>query len=92
MDTMRRILRLAEEIEIEEVLAVGNKVGKEAERRFIEENMDAMGVPVVAYVPYDDLVGEADMKGIPTLDYYADAPAVHAVAELKDYLVDRYKP
>lgn len=92
MDTMRRILRLAEEIEIKEVLAVGNKVGNETERRFIEENMDAMGVPVVAYMPYDDAVGEADMKGIPTLDYDADAPAVRAVAELKDYLVDRYKP
>jgi len=89
---MRRILRLAEEIEIKEVLSVGNKVGNEAERRFIEENMDAMGVPVVAIVPYDDTVGEADMKGIPALDYDADAPAVRAVAELKDYLVARYKP
>lgn len=92
MDTMRRILRLAEEIEIKEVLAVGNKVGNETERRFIEENMDAMGVPVVAYVPYDDAVGEADMKGIPTIEYDSDSPAVHAVAELKDYLVARYRP
>jgi CO dehydrogenase maturation factor len=92
MDTMRRILRLAEEIEIKEVLAVGNKVDKETERRFIEKNMEAMGVPVVAYVPYDDTVGEADMKGIPALDYDADAQAVRAVAELKDYLVGRYKP
>jgi len=92
MDTMRRILRLAEEIEIKEVLAVGNKVASEAERRFIEENMDAMGVPVVAIVPYDDAVGDADMKGIPTLDYDHDAPAVRAVTELKDYLVARYKP
>jgi CO dehydrogenase maturation factor len=92
MDTVRRILRLADEIEIKEVLAVGNKVGNEAERRFIEENMKAMGVPVVAYVPYDDAVGEADMKGIPTLDYDAEAPAIRAVAELKDYLVARYKP
>jgi CO dehydrogenase maturation factor len=92
MDTMRRIIRLAEEIEIKEVLAVGNKVGSEAERRFIMENMDAMGVPVVAIVPYDAAVGEADMRGIPTLDYDAEAPAVQAVAELKDYLVSRYSP
>jgi CO dehydrogenase maturation factor len=92
MDTMRRILRLAEEIEIKEVLAVGNKVATEAERRFIMENMEAMGVPVVAIVPYDEAVGEADMKGVPTLDYDADSPAVQAVRELKDYLVARYKP
>lgn len=92
MDTMRRIIRLAEEIEIKEVLAVGNKVGREAERRFIMENMDAMEVPVVAYVPYDDAVGEADMKGVPILDYNAEAPAIQAVAELKDYLVGRYRP
>jgi CO dehydrogenase maturation factor len=92
MDTMRRILRLAEEIEIKEVLAVGNKVATEAERRFIMENMEAMGVPVIAIVPYDEAVGEADMKGVPTLDYDADSPAVQAVRELKDYLVARYKP
>ena len=74
------------------VLAVGNKVATEAERRFIAENMEAMEVPVVAIVPYDEAVGEADMKGVPTLDYDADASAIEAVKELKDYLVARYKP
>jgi CO dehydrogenase maturation factor len=92
MDTMRRILRLAEEIEIREVLAVGNKVANDAERRFIMENMEAMEVPVVSIVPFDATVGEADMKGIPTLDYDADAPAIKAVEELKDHLVGRYSP
>jgi CO dehydrogenase maturation factor len=92
MDTMRRILRLAEEIEIREVLAVGNKVANEAEKKFIIDNMEAMEVPVVSMVPYDAAVGEADMKGIPTLDYDADAPAIKAVEELKDLLVARYSP
>ncbi len=92
MDTMRRILRLAEEIQIREVLAVGNKVANDAERRFVKENMEAMEVPVMAMVPYDAAVGMADMKGVPTLEYAKDSPAVQAIGELKDYLVGRYRP
>jgi CO dehydrogenase nickel-insertion accessory protein CooC1 len=54
--------------------------------------MDELGVPVVAVIPYDEAVIDADMAGTPTLDYNAGSKAVEAVAGLKDYLVQRYKP
>jgi len=53
VDTIRRILKLAAEIEVREVLAVGNKIGGERERVFVEERMREVGVPVAAHIPYD---------------------------------------
>jgi CO dehydrogenase maturation factor len=92
VDTVRRIMRLAEEIEVKEVLAVGNKVARLKDREFIQKHMDELGVPVVAYIPYDEAVTDADMAGTPVLDYDADSKAVRAVDELKRYLVERYRP
>ena len=92
VDTIRRIMRLAEEIEVKEVLAVGNKVARPKDREFIQRHMDELGVPVVAYIPYDEAVTDADMAGTPVLDYDEDSEAVKAVEELKRYLVERYKP
>ena len=90
VDTVRRILRLAAEIEVREVLAVGNKVNGEKERRFIEERMGEMGVPIAAYIPFDPAVAEADMLGEAPLDHDENSPAVKALAGLKEYLKQRY--
>jgi CO dehydrogenase maturation factor len=92
VDTIRRIMRLAEEIEVREVLAVGNKVAKPKDREFIQRHMDDLSVPVAAYIPYDEAVTDADMEGTPTLDYAPGSEAVRAVSNLKDNLIERFKP
>jgi CO dehydrogenase maturation factor len=92
VDTIRRIMKLSQEIEVKEVLAVGNKVARPKDREFIQTHMDELGVPVVAYIPYDEAVTDADMAGTPVIDYDPDSKAVRAVDELKRYLVERYKP
>lgn len=90
MDTLKRILRLAEEIEIKDVLAVGNKIKNPREREFIESNLEKMGIPLTVTIPDDENVGAADMLGKPVIDYAADSPAVQAVNELKEILIKRY--
>jgi CO dehydrogenase maturation factor len=92
VDTVKRILKMAEEIEVETVLAVGNKVLRPKDEEFIRNKMDELGVPVVSIIPYDQLVADADMEGVPVIDYDEKAPAVQAVDELKGYLLERYKP
>jgi CO dehydrogenase maturation factor len=92
VDTAKRIKGLAKEIEIEELLAVGNKVTGDRDREFIELKMSELGIPVVAHVPYDEKVIEADMMGKPTLDHSPGSEAIKAVDVLKRYLIDRYKP
>jgi CO dehydrogenase maturation factor len=91
VDTLKRILKMASEIEVKEIFAVGNKVATEAEKEFIKEKMKEQMVPVIANIPYDISVAEADMKGIPVIDY-KDTEAVQAIGKVKDFLLDRYKP
>ncbi|MBD3206764.1 AAA family ATPase [Candidatus Bathyarchaeota archaeon] len=92
MDTIRRILRLAEEIEIKEIMAIGNKISNEREEKFIREHMKKFGIPIVAMIPYDEKVGEADMLGIPAVDYDPDTPAIRSVRNLMDTLIERFNP
>ena len=90
VETTKKILRLAREIEIPEVLAVGNKIESERQRLFVERAMKELGVPVVAQVPYDPSVSEADMLGVSPLDHDPSSPAIKAVVELKEELKRRY--
>jgi CO dehydrogenase maturation factor len=90
IDTVRRIIKLAEEIEIKEVLAVGNKVRNAVERAFIEEKVKELGIYTAAYIPYDDSVAEADMLGKAPVDHDPESPAIKAVAGLVGFLEGRY--
>jgi CO dehydrogenase maturation factor len=90
IETMRRIIKLASDIEIREVLAVGNKISNEKERLFIDEHMIELGVPTATYIPYDETVAEADLLGEAPIDYNENSKAIRALVDLKEYLKDRY--
>jgi len=90
VDTVRRILRLAAEIEVKEVLAVGNKVNGEKERAFIEDRMGEAGIPIAARIHFDPAVAEADMLGEAPLDHDSGSLAVKSLIELKEFLRRRY--
>ncbi|MCJ7732879.1 AAA family ATPase [Candidatus Bathyarchaeota archaeon] len=92
VDTVKRILKMAEQIEVNTVLAVGNKVMRPKDEEFIRRKMSELNVPVISIIPYDQAVADADMEGIPTIDYAPDSVAVKAVVELEKYLVERFKP
>jgi len=92
VDTVKRILKMAEQIEVETVLAVGNKVMRPKDEKFIREKMGELNVPVISIIPYDQAVADADMEGVPTIDYDPETPAVKAVKELEKYLIERFKP
>ena len=90
IDTVRRIISLAADIEIKEVLAVGNKIRNATERTFIEGKLKELEIPIVAYIPYDDSVAESDMLGKAPIDYDPEAPSIKAVAGLVGFLEGRY--
>lgn len=91
VDTVKRILKLAEDIEVREVLAVGNKIDSEREKRFVEEKIGELGVPIAAYIPRDEAVSEADMLGEAPIDHNPNSAAIIALVELKNYLKQRYE-
>ncbi len=91
IETLHRIRRLAEEMEIREVLAVGNKIRGEDERSFLEERMREADMPIAAYIPYDPTIIEADIKGKSPLDVDERSPAILSISKLKEYLKERYR-
>lgn len=90
VETMHRILSLAKEIEVREVLGVGNKIGGAEEAHFIEARMKELGIPVAAKIPYDPAVAEADLLGVAPIDHDGSSAAIRALVELKEFLKGRY--
>lgn len=64
---------------------VVNKVRSEAD---VSRVRDAVDLTVVAAIPYDEAVGEAEQRGFATIDVAPDSAAVRAVAELVAWLED----
>lgn len=84
--TARRLLRLAKLPHDPTIVAVANKVSEARDRKRIEE---ATGLEVVAGVPWDPAVGQADRSGRALLDVAPGGPAVQAISELVDHLRER---
>lgn len=61
--TAERTAALAAELGIPQVLAVGNKARDEADAAFLRREVAASGTPVVAVLPYQQSIAEADRDG-----------------------------
>ncbi len=71
VETANHIYKLAQDLAIKNVFAVGNKVRNEKEKKFIE---DMVLMDVLGYMLYDERIIEADMKGeLPFFDELVDA-------------------
>jgi CO dehydrogenase maturation factor len=71
VETANHIYELAQDITIKNVVAVGNKVRNEKEKMFIK---DTVLMDVLGYIPYDERIIEADMKGeLPFFDELVEA-------------------
>jgi CO dehydrogenase maturation factor len=86
LETAGRIAKLAPQLGIPEVLAVGNKVRGGNDEAAIRAYCAQHGIPVAVIVPYDDRVGEADRRGIALLDHAPDSRAVQVITSLADRL------
>jgi CO dehydrogenase maturation factor len=67
LGTAAQIKKLANDIKLNRLYLVGNKVRNEDEVRFLEE--ETPGMPVLGYLPADLKVQEADRLGIPVYDH-----------------------
>ena len=72
--------------------AVANKVGEPAEAEYVEAEMAALGVPVLATVPADPAVLMAERNSQPLATLDPTTPAKQAVARLVDRLQDIRQP
>lgn len=69
LETAERIKRLANDIGIEKILCVVNKVSNPEEEEFVNGKLDELGVEVIGTIPRDPVVVMADMEGKALVDY-----------------------
>lgn len=88
IDTCRRIAKLARDIGLKRIGYVANKVTEDSDTKGLEY---LLGSPIIASIPFDLSVIEAERLGIPILDYAPNSPVVKALIDLKDkvrYLIE----
>ena len=67
LGTARQIKKLANDIGLDRLWLVGNKVRNEDESGFVEA--ESPGIPVLGFLPADLGVQDADRLGVPVYDY-----------------------
>jgi len=67
LGTAAQIRKLANDIGLQRLYLVGNKVRNEEEAKFLEAEMPE--IPLLGYLPADLKVQEADRLGVPVYDY-----------------------
>jgi CO dehydrogenase maturation factor len=89
VETARRIKGLAEELDIDSIVAVGNKISSTKEQEFLKRSMDEVDVPLVGMIPFDKKISEADLVQTAPIDY-SESPAMDAIIEVKDWLLRNF--
>ena len=90
IETASRIKRLAKDINIREVLAVGNKVMTEEDEKIIGGSLSKIGLDVICNVPFDQNIIRADALRIAPIDYSPKSPAITAIKKLEEMLKEKY--
>ncbi len=79
INTVARIKKLAHDISVDTVFAVGNKVMDENEQTAIESTLKELDVPLLTIIPFDKAIRHANIKGQAPIDYAPDSPAIQSI-------------
>ena len=87
LETGRRMAALAQELGLERVVLVANKIRDERELEAVREFAEANELQVAGAVPFDDGMPDAEREGVAPLDHDPEMPAVGAIEEIAARLV-----
>lgn len=82
MEAAARFYRLGKELEIKKIIAVANKVKNKEDEEAILQFCKQIDLPVVAIIPYDAVLADADKPGAFDLDEIQNSPAIEAIKQL----------
>ncbi|MDP9375738.1 MAG: hypothetical protein M3Q65_25470 [Chloroflexota bacterium] len=92
LEAAGRIAELARNLGVPAIRAVANKVQSARDEDAIRAFCETKALPVVAIVPFDAEVAEAERQGRAPVDTAREAPAVAAVRTLASTLLDGVGP
>lgn len=89
LETARRTVPLARGLGINHIYAVANKLRSAADEKAVQDFCRNHDLEIIAAIPFDQNVTEADLAGRALLDYQPAAPLVAEVTKLADTLCQR---
>lgn len=91
MEAVARFQRLGNELEIKNIVAVANKVKNADDEAAIRQFCAQTDMRVIAVIPFDATVMEADKRGSLNMDAIGQSPALRAISQLADDLLENAK-
>lgn len=85
LETAKHIHELASAANIKRVFLIGNRISSEAQRGVIEEFAVNNGMRILAFVPFDSKVVEAEMRGVTPLKL-EKSEALQAIETMREKL------
>jgi CO dehydrogenase maturation factor len=82
LETGRRMAALANDLGLDRVGLVANKIGEERDLAAVREFAAKHDLEIAGVVPYDERLPEAERAGAAPLDFAPDTPAVAAIGDL----------
>ncbi|HET9495766.1 MAG TPA: hypothetical protein VFR15_16190 [Chloroflexia bacterium] len=92
LETTGRAAKLAQGLGIKEVFVVANKVRSPEDEEAIRRYSAERELEVIAVLPFDDDVRQADNAGTPVVDYEPQPAYVAVVEQLADRLLQETAP
>ena len=86
IETAKKIKKLSNDIGIQKIMAIGNKIIQKEDIDFLKKSLNEVGLGLIHTIPFDQNVIKADSKAIAPLDLSPNSPAVKAIEELKETL------
>jgi len=91
LETAKQIHTLAASAGMKRLFLVGNKIGDEAQAEIVKDFAAKNGLVVLDFVPFDQKVVEAEMRGETPLKY-REFKALRAIEKLGDKLTSKERP
>jgi CO dehydrogenase maturation factor len=87
LEIAKKLSGFAHDLGIKQVFVVGNRVRDSEEKELITDFTEKNGLPLLALIPYDDIVVKADRLGEPPLKYAETSESVKAIQAIGNLLL-----
>jgi CO dehydrogenase maturation factor len=82
IETARRTVRLAQELGIDNVGLLANKVRDESDLCLLDSVREETATPLIGVIPYDEVARVADREGRPPIEVAPDSLLVRSIEQL----------
>ena len=82
LDLCHKIIDLSKKLGVINIYLIANKVIDESQTDIINERINEWNIPLYHSVPYDSVIGKADLEGVSPIDYNPDSKAVKSLISL----------